>query len=72
MSSFITANLSASFVLWINLFKRSLSYKCESCGAEMVDALAPVTDDTQKICDEAKELASQIDFKVRAPKITSY
>jgi len=44
-------------------FSRSQDFKCPTCGS-VNNTLKPVTDASKKTTEEAKELASQIDFKV--------
>lgn len=46
------------------LAKQSLLFKCPNCDIENEKILLNLTEKSDKICEEAKELASQIDFKV--------
>lgn len=47
------------------LAKRSLTYSCSTCKIENSTVLPMLTDKSSSECAEAKELASQIQFKVR-------
>ncbi|XP_045196671.2 ubiquitin-conjugating enzyme E2 J1-like [Mercenaria mercenaria] len=44
------------------LAKRSQDFKCPSCGS-IQNILKPVTEESKKTTEEARELAAQIDFK---------
>lgn len=46
------------------LAKRSLSFTCQTCKIENVRILPVLTEKSNQECAEAKELASQIQFKV--------
>ncbi|XGW08138.1 hypothetical protein V3C99_010892 [Haemonchus contortus] len=45
------------------LAKKSLEWKCKECGACMKDALKSLTEDAKKSNEEAKKLATQLNFK---------
>lgn len=45
------------------LAKKSVNFKCSICNVENSSFLLELTDKSQKISEEAKELAAQIDFK---------
>jgi ubiquitin-conjugating enzyme E2 J1 len=47
------------------LAKKSLSYQCPTCKIESSSILPVLTEKSQQESAEAKELASQIEFKVR-------
>jgi len=54
------------------LAKRSLDWKCPTCGVKMRDVLPPLTEASKAVTEEAKELAQQISFKdERERKTTS-
>ncbi|VDM62135.1 unnamed protein product [Angiostrongylus costaricensis] len=46
------------------LARKSVEWKCKHCGVCMKDVLKPLTEDAKKSNKEAKELASQLSFKV--------
>ncbi|VDO32120.1 unnamed protein product [Haemonchus placei] len=48
------------------LAKKSLEWKCKECGACMKNALKSLTEDAKKSNEEAKKLATQLNFKVGA------
>ena len=51
-------------------YSRSIEWKCPECGS-IKSMLKPVTEASKKTTEEAKELASQINFQVRQILIES-
>lgn len=40
-------------------------YKCATCGIENTNALVELSEKSRQASEEAKQLAAQIDFKVK-------
>ncbi|CAC5418981.1 UBE2J1 [Mytilus coruscus] len=55
-------NLPDFYMTWEKYFDRTLDWKCENCG-NIAAILKPVTEASKAANEEAKELASQINFR---------